>query len=164
NKAAEQGHPEAQHSLGSYYTFGNSGKTDEGLKWLRKSANQGHVKAMFALGCYYDDAIVRTPKFEEAAEWYAKAAERNYPPAQKYLSNMYAQGEGVSQSWQKAYFWGCLSVRCFERTPAPVNPYVMSYPSRDHTDPMEAEKHLSRTDIETIRREASKWEPRTETR
>lgn len=53
--AAEQGHPDAQMHLSSYYLGGNcvpENKTKE-LEWLKKAANQGHTFAMSRLGTEY---------------------------------------------------------------------------------------------------------------
>ena len=46
-KAAEQGHPEAQYSLGYMYAYGECTAKDEekALFWYRKAAAQGHEKA-----------------------------------------------------------------------------------------------------------------------
>ena len=55
-KAAEQGDPEAQNSLGFCYAEGQGvpHDIDEAMRWYRKAAEQGHVTAQSNLGsCYY---------------------------------------------------------------------------------------------------------------
>ena len=46
-KAAEQGHAEAQYSLGIYHelSLDYNKYLPEALKWYRKAAEQGHAKA-----------------------------------------------------------------------------------------------------------------------
>lgn len=161
NRAAEEGHPSAQYQVGSYHAFnkefGKENRKDEGVKWLKKAASQGHVLAMFELGSYYDDSLERKPDFKEAAKWYSKAAEQNFTLAQRFLSNMYAKGDGVSQDWKIAYFWGCVAERCFENSKRHQYGLMMSYPTREQSDPLEGEGHLTAGDIQEIKRKASEW-------
>jgi TPR repeat protein len=54
-KAAEQGHAEAQATLGAMYGMGRGVPQDdaEAARWTRKAAEQGHAKAQFSLGLTY---------------------------------------------------------------------------------------------------------------
>lgn len=55
-----------------------------------------------------EKSFVFCPKdYKRAAEWYTKAAELGYPPAQRRLAYMYYVGKGVAQDYKKAFDW-CL--------------------------------------------------------
>ena len=55
--AAEQGHANAQFSLGVMYDNGKGVPQDykEAVKWLRLAASQGYANAQFGLGVMYDN-------------------------------------------------------------------------------------------------------------
>ena len=56
-KAAEQGHGNAQYSLAVMYAFGQNKPKDydKALEWFRKSAAQGIAQAQFNLGVFYEN-------------------------------------------------------------------------------------------------------------
>ena len=56
---AEQGHAQAQNSLGYMYDAGNGVSQDfeEAAKWYRKAAEQGEASAQFNLGVMYDRGV-----------------------------------------------------------------------------------------------------------
>ena len=76
-KAALQGHIEAQHALGllnthaGNYIFANP---EDSVKWFRAAAEQGHASSQHFLADAYveGDGVVRN--YAEAAKWYQKAA------------------------------------------------------------------------------------------
>ncbi|MGP1432446.1 MAG: tetratricopeptide repeat protein [Treponema sp.] len=43
--------------------------------------------------------------FEQAVDWYGKAAEQGYAPAQNSLAVMYETGSGVARDAEKAVYW-----------------------------------------------------------
>ena len=43
--------------------------------------------------------------YQQALEWYAKAADQDYAPAQVNLGALYAEGQGVQQNFQEAMKW-----------------------------------------------------------
>ena len=75
-KAAEQGHAEAQFTLGGMYYEGEGVTRDYGqaAAWFRKAAEQGDARAQFTLGgMYYEGKGV--PQDDEASYgWYARVA------------------------------------------------------------------------------------------
>ena len=89
-KAAEQGHSEAQFSLGLMYVAGQGVSLDgveafrEALKWYRRAAEQGHSDAQYLLGSYYVDGLgeVIPQDWVEAEKWLRKAAEQGDANAQ----------------------------------------------------------------------------------
>ena len=107
-KAAVQGHIEAQFQLGLIYLKG-MGEVAKDLKkavrWLREAGELGHIEAQFRLGWLYSgwDGIERNLK--EAFYWYAQAASENQPMAQFFLGQMYLHGDGVKRDTKKAVYW-----------------------------------------------------------
>lgn len=105
--AAEVGDPAAKFTLGTWYYKGLNGVTvnkPKAFKLQLEAAQAGHVGAMFNTGAAFmegEDAGVRQD-FAKAAEWYAKAAERNFPQANVNLGNMYMVGYGVPRDVRKA--------------------------------------------------------------
>lgn len=74
-KAAKQGHAEAQLSYGRMYVNGRGTEEDleKALYWFEKAAAQGSADAMFDIGFIYE--IEMEPKdLEKALYWYEKAA------------------------------------------------------------------------------------------
>tara|TARA_Y100001934_G_scaffold274528_1_gene367078 strand:- start:1193 stop:1423 length:231 start_codon:yes stop_codon:yes gene_type:complete len=55
SKAAEQGHPKAQHAVGTYLEEGKGTKSDYGAaaEWYRRAGAQGDAKAERNLGVLY---------------------------------------------------------------------------------------------------------------
>ena len=70
--AAEQGHAEAQESLGALYLVGVGVQKDyvEAAAWFRKAAEQGHAGAALLLGERYDLGEGVPHDAVEAVTWY----------------------------------------------------------------------------------------------
>lgn len=108
HQAAELGHIRAQCCLGIMYeqAIGVEYSDEKALYWFREAAELGDSQAQYLLG----GKILRQSKGSEAEclkaiEWYQKAAEQNYIPAQKALSEMYKNGSGVEQDYEQADYW-----------------------------------------------------------
>lgn len=89
-KSAEQGHVEAQYSLGFCYEYGQGVTKDyaEAFKWYKKAAEQGYADAQYNLGyCYKHGQGVKQNK-TEAKKWYQKAAEQGDEHAKKALKEL----------------------------------------------------------------------------
>lgn len=124
-KAAEQGHAEAQASLGTCYGTGLGIPTDkpekdyrEAIKWYRKAAEQGLAVAQYNLGDSYAEGHGVKKDNAEAAKWYNKAAEQGFVIAQFNLGNSYYNGTGVKKNnaeagkwWRKAAEQGLASAQ-----------------------------------------------------
>lgn len=94
-KAAEQGHAQAQCSLGdTYYAREDYA---EATPWYRKAAEQGHAQAQYSLGAAYrlGDGVAQSDA--EAAKWFRKAAEQGHANAQNDLSVMHRDGRSLPQ-------------------------------------------------------------------
>ena len=104
---AEQGHAQAQNSLGYMYDAGNGVSQDfeEAAKWYRKAAEQGEASAQFNLGVMYDRGEGVLMDSKEAVKWFRNAAEQGLAQAQRNLGVMYDRGVGVLQNVVTAYAW-----------------------------------------------------------
>jgi TPR repeat protein len=104
---AEQGHTDAQFSLGRMYDHGEgvSHDTGQAVQWYRKAAEQGNAKAQFNLGVMYANGEGVNKDKVKTFQWYRKAAEQGYTNAQFNLGWMYEKGDGVSQAKEQAIYW-----------------------------------------------------------
>ena len=105
-EAAEQGDAEAQFLLAGMYAKGEGVPPNyvEAVKWsgkARKAAEEGDAETQFKMGVRYH----KIKDYVEGAKWYRKAAEQGHAKAQDKLGCMYANGEGVSQDYDKAAKW-----------------------------------------------------------
>lgn len=83
-KAAEQGDPSAQCSLGFMYYSGFYGLDRdyaEADKWARKAAEQGYADAQCLLGNMYSACDGINPDYDQAVTWLIKAAEQKHAEA-----------------------------------------------------------------------------------
>ncbi|OJW70826.1 MAG: hypothetical protein BGO68_02340 [Candidatus Amoebophilus sp. 36-38] len=112
NKAAKQGHLEAQSHLGwvsSNYLFGRGNEMVkdkiQALKWLKIAASQGDLSLQFNLGSIYYNGFGVARDYIEAAYWIQKAAVQGNVHMQNYLGWMYQHGLGVKQDYTQAREW-----------------------------------------------------------
>ena len=115
-----KGNPASQYSLGAllldkeYRGYA----PHEGIKFLRKSAEQNYLTAQRTLGIFYyngfDDVIQQN--YEQARQWFRKAAKQGEHIAACYLGDIYSDGNGVPVHHKKAFQYykqssekGCLS-------------------------------------------------------
>jgi uncharacterized protein len=108
---AEQGHANAQYSLGAMYVGGRGVPKDdvEAIKWYRLAAEQGHADAQFGLAYKYANGEGVPEDDLEAVKWFRKLAQQGHAGAQFFLGAMYRKGEGVPQDYFEAYVWLSLS-------------------------------------------------------
>ena len=111
-KAAEQGHAEAQFRLGWCHFVGNGVPRDsyEAGKLYLMAAKQGHVQAQFEYGdCCYKNHCgptgTKLDRMKEGIIWYQKAAEQGYAKAQYELARCYYSGYGTPTELQQALHW-----------------------------------------------------------
>jgi len=72
---------------------------------LRAAAESGVTKAQFELGLAFARGVGVERDFQQAAEWYRKAALQRDIGAMNNLGVLYIQGTGVSQDFSQAYLW-----------------------------------------------------------
>lgn len=114
-KAAEQGVPQAQTSLGIMYSQGEvpgaNGKPDRAaaVEWWTRAAAQGNSIAQFDLGrlLFLGEGVPQDDV--KAAELIRKSAEQSNRNAQSSLSVLYKIGRGVERSDAEAAFWASLA-------------------------------------------------------
>ena len=106
-KAAEQGHSDAQFWLGlSYYkNEGVPWDENKAVYWFQKSAEQGNAGAQNNLGVMYEKGQGIPLDYKKAVYYYQKSAEQGVAEAQVNLGVMYHFGQGVPQNFQKAIYW-----------------------------------------------------------
>lgn len=119
-RAAKLGHPEAQFNLGILHWLGQGVEPDmrEALFWFEKAAQAGLAKAQNSLAYmlsiigntiqdsgYHSSEQEASKYFRASEEWYRKAAEQCYAPAQFNLGQIYLHGDGVPQDHVKGAGW-----------------------------------------------------------
>ena len=100
-KAANQDFDVAQYALGNMYLYGRGTSVDysKAIYWHEKAANQGYVYSMDALAnCY-----MIKKDFVHAAQWLQKAYDKGFLLVCHNLADMYYYGNGVEQSYEKAF-------------------------------------------------------------
>lgn len=113
SKAAEQGHPGAQCTLGLMYYYGQGIQEDhnKAAQWFTKAAKQEGEAAeaakegLFTLAFTYQTGNGVKQDYKKAVEWYSIAAKHGYTKAQINLGVMYADGLGVQRHYMKAAQW-----------------------------------------------------------
>ena len=65
-------------------------------------AEQGNIRAMYDVGKLYERGRGVNKDMAQAAEWFQKASDANYAPAQARLGILYFEGRGVTQNYKKA--------------------------------------------------------------
>lgn len=71
------------------------------MNWFKRGVEAGHPPSEVALGMVYvgsDDA-------DKAAEYFRRAAEKNYADGQYMLGSSFATGDGLKQDYAKAREW-----------------------------------------------------------
>jgi TPR repeat protein len=106
-KAAEQGYPAAQNSLGYAYEWGQGLEINLQLavEWYRQAAEQDYAQAQNNLGTMYFLGKGVDYDEKQALHWYQKAADQGHATAQRNLGMMYSKGSGVKQSYETAFHW-----------------------------------------------------------
>ena len=106
-RAADQGHTEAQVHCWEIYAFGWGVAQDRHLAFVyaEKAAQQGHPGCEFNLGYYYREGFGCAQSDERATEWYQKAAGHGEAVAMLNLGCLNRNGKGVPQSYEQAAKW-----------------------------------------------------------
>lgn len=107
-RAAVQGHVDAQHSLGLLYDCVLH-LPQKSVKWFRMAAEQGHVSSQHFLGKAYEEGVGCLRDYRLAVKWYQKAAEQGNGLAMHSLASLYERGLGVKRDLAKAYAWNNIA-------------------------------------------------------
>eukprot|EP01132_Coremiostelium_polycephalum_P000069 gene69-95_t len=112
-KAAQQGHVEAQYALGCIHDEeGEKQDKHQAFEWFERAAKQGHADAQYNVGYSYKYGKGVAANEAKSQEWY-KAAASSYQKlveagdreALYDLGCMYNEGEGVDKDPVKAVEW-----------------------------------------------------------
>ena len=126
-KLANRNHDAAQYYLGSMYKYGYSVRQDneQAIEWYMKSAKQGYSDAvamvrelaskhsmplaMFGLGELYGSALGVEQDDVQAADWFLRAAQRGYVPAQIKMAEWYGTRlfASIGLVWQSSTSTSC---------------------------------------------------------
>ena len=106
-KAAEQGHSDAQFNLGVCYSKGEGVEQSysKAIYWYKKAAEQGNSSAQYNIGVCYSEGEGVEQSYSKAIYWYKKAAEQGHSDAQFNLGTCYYNGNGVEKSKTNAIYW-----------------------------------------------------------
>ena len=83
------------------------GLSREAFRMMEERAERGDVRAQKDVAAIYDngEAGVVAKDSRKAAQWYRRCAEQGNARCQAQLGRMYAEGSGVPQDEEKAFFW-----------------------------------------------------------
>lgn len=102
-KAAKQGHAEAQNKVGIYYFLRKNYK--EALKYYHAAAKSGNLNAQYNLGMMYMNDTYGVMDVQKGAKWYRLAAEGGLAAAQFEMGLCYLYGIGEVRYATKAVPW-----------------------------------------------------------
>ncbi len=106
---AENGHPDAQYSIGFMTANGKGVEQDlgEAIKWYKKAADQNHETAQLSLGLMYRDGKGIRRDLVRAHMWLSLAAAQGQKEAQKELAETAAMmtGDQIAQSREMMRDW-----------------------------------------------------------
>ena len=106
-KAARQGHAEAQTNIGECYKegLGVERNTQQAFYWFNEAAKKGVARARYYMGECYENGEGICKNFVKAEEYYRKAANQEYAEAQYRLGRCYELGKGVDNNKNMAAIW-----------------------------------------------------------
>ncbi|ABK44041.1 Sel1 domain protein repeat-containing protein [Magnetococcus marinus MC-1] len=112
-KAADQGHVQAQNSLGYMYSQGIGTRVDflKALKWYGEAAKHGDALAQFNVGHmhYRGKGVQANPG--SAYGWYVRSAKQGFAPAQTAVGYLLENGLGVDKNLAEALNWYTQAAR-----------------------------------------------------
>ena len=110
---AEQGHAQAQVSLGWLHLHGRGVAQDSALarQLFEKAAVQGNMEAQYNLARLYYSGQGGKQDHAQACLWYEKAALQGSADAQVNLGTLYSNGLGCRKDDKEAVFWFLLAAK-----------------------------------------------------
>jgi TPR repeat protein len=103
-RAAEQGHLDAQNSLGMLLAVSRQDYAGA-AQWFGRAAIGGNADAQYNLGVLCRDGLGSRRNDELAVQWFRKSAAQGHVEAEKELGKMYESGRGVKPDYLEAYKW-----------------------------------------------------------
>lgn len=104
-KAAERGHPVAEHNVGDFYFegVGVEKNPEQARYWLMKAAEQGFAHSQWLLATLYLNGVGGPPDREEALKWLTKSLVQEHSPSMETLAGMFTDPNGVPQQPQLVF-------------------------------------------------------------
>ena len=108
---AEQGNPEAQYFMGTFYWYGSGvdRSTPVAQKWFAQAfagwlaaAEAGNADAMVEIARMYTAGLGTDRDVDVALRWVHKAIDLNATAAYGVLADMYLEGDGVEKNRDQA--------------------------------------------------------------
>jgi putative methionine-R-sulfoxide reductase with GAF domain len=97
------------------------------LDKLQEMAQAGDPAAQYTLGRRYATGDGVSPDDRQAVNWFTKAAEQGYIPAESKLGSFYYNGRGVPQNFYEAYRWALLARASGDDTSKALVPLVAGH-------------------------------------
>ena len=145
-KAAQQGHLEAQSNIGYLYSAGQGVPRDaeRAMSWWLKAGEAGFVQAQFNLAIAYLEGKLVPRDERKGFEWMKRAADQGTAIAQLNLGMLYGRGLGTERNPQEAAAWYRKAADQGNQT-AMLNLAVMYYTGEGvQRDPAEALRWIRR--------------------
>ena len=148
-KAAEQGHTEAQNSLGSIYQAEHS--YQQAMFWYQKAAKNDHPLAINNIAYLYDLGLGVKQDRAKAEGIYLRSANLSWPEAMFNLGQMYGSGQLAPKDLIKGCMW---TIR--------ASKYSDSGRTKEKADGTVnyCKQTLSSNDFKKAKQEANSWSPK----
>jgi TPR repeat protein len=106
-RAAEEGHEQAQYVIGNRLATGQGvpQNAPEALFWYMLAAEKGLPEAQHAVAEAYLAQPPSPENLDQAVLWLRKAAKQAFAKSQSLLGSLYAKGEGVPKDNRQAASW-----------------------------------------------------------
>ena len=148
--SANNGHAEAQNSIGSI--FQAEKKYKEALPWYAKAAEQNHALAINNLAYLYDLGLGVKQDRQKGLELYTKAANLGWAEAMWNIANTYGSGVLGAEDLYSACIWSLRAKRYVEK-----NDQKLSNALKNITPYLEGQ--LGAQKFENCIKEAEAWVP-----
>lgn len=148
--AAEQGHAEAQNSLGS--ALQAEKRYSEALPWFEKAAAQNHALATNNLAYLYDLGLGVKQDRRKGFELYSRAANLGWAEAMWNLANMYGAGQLGETDMVMACVWAVRAGQFAKDNEQQLKAYVSRVLPQ-------LERTLSSDQLATCKKQAESWSP-----
>jgi uncharacterized protein len=148
-KAAEQGHSEAQNSIGSIYQAEHS--YQQAMSWYKKAAEKNHPLAINNIAYLYDLGLGVPQDRVRAEGIYLRSANLSWAEAMFNLGQMYGSGQLGSKDLIKGCMW---TIR--------ASKYSDSGRTKEKADGTVnyCKQTLSSNDFKKAKQEANSWAPK----
>lgn len=148
--AAEQGHAEAQNSLGS--ALQAEKRYSEALPWYEKAAAQNHALAANNLAYLYDLGLGVPQDRHKGFELYSRAANLGWAESMWNIANMYGAGQLGETDMVMACVWTVRAGQFAKDNEQQLKAYVSRVLPQ-------LERTLSTDQLATCKKQAEAWAP-----